>query len=115
MRGAAVHQRHQSFDFPDNAGQGQQMAHPAMMQYPYTLPTPPQTGEPGTNFMTPSPDSPGQWSSASPQSHSDWSEGIHSPPGPNSNKMELISKFSPYLAQVSDISGQCFIARSLFW
>lgn len=86
MRGAAVHQRHQSFDFPDNP---QQMSHPAMMQYPYTLPTPPQTGEPGTNFMTPSPDSPGQWSSASPQSHSDWSEGIHSPPGPNNNFQQL--------------------------
>lgn len=81
MRGAS-HQRHQSFDFPDTQTQ-QQMTHPAMMQpgmYPY-LPTPPQSGEPNTNFMTPSPDSPGQWSSASPQSHSDWSEGIHSPPG----------------------------------
>ena len=38
----------------------------------------------GMNYMTPSPDSPGQWSSASPQSHSDWSEtGIHSPPSNN--------------------------------
>lgn len=82
MRGAAVHQRHQSFDFPDSNQQAQQMGHPAMI-YPYTLPTPPQNGDPSTNFMTPSPDSPGQWSSASPQSHSDWSEGIHSPPGTN--------------------------------
>lgn len=32
-------------------------------------------------FLTPSPDSPGQWSSSSPHSgHSDWSEGISSPP-----------------------------------
>lgn len=86
MRGAS-HQRHQSFDFPETQTQ-QQMTHPGMMQpgmYPY-LPTPPQNGEPSTNFMTPSPDShqdsPGQWSSASPQSHSDWSEGL-SPPANN--------------------------------
>lgn len=74
MRGAS-HQRHQSFDFPENAG-------PVMNQmggyYPY--PTPPQNGENG-NFMTPSPESPSQWSTNSPQSHSDWSDGnIHSPP-----------------------------------
>jgi len=34
-------------------------------------------------FLTPSPDSPGQWSSSSPHSgQSDWSEGISSPPQP---------------------------------
>lgn len=76
MRGAS-HQRLQSFDFPDS------QQHPGMMQqnmYAF-MPTPPQTGDTGnpTNFMTPSPDSPGQWSSGSPQS--EWSEGIHSPPG----------------------------------
>merc|ERR1719208_494918 len=64
MRGA-THQRHQSFDFPENAGQ-------AMSQMagfcPY-LNTPPQTAENG-NFMTPSPESPSQWSTNSPQSHS---------------------------------------------
>lgn len=76
MRGAVAHQRHQSFDFPEN---NQQIAHPGMM-FPYT---PPQAVDPNTNFMTPSPDSPGQWSSNSPQSHSDWSEGLHSPTGPN--------------------------------
>ena len=57
------------------------MGHPGMLQqgmYAF-MPTPPQTGDQNTNFMTPSPDSPGQWSSASPQS--EWSEGIHSPPG----------------------------------
>ena len=79
MRGAS-HQRIQSsFDFPDS--QPQQMGHPGMLQqgmYAF-MPTPPQTGDQNTNFMTPSPDSPGQWSSASPQS--EWSEGIHSPPG----------------------------------
>ena len=81
MRGAS-HQRHQSFDFPDSQGGGGQL-HPALLQqgmYPY-LPTPPQADSTvqQQNFMTPSPDSPGQWSSASPQSHSDWSEGVHSP------------------------------------
>jgi hypothetical protein len=47
------------------------------------MPTPPQSGAEQTNttFMTPSPDSPGQWSSASPQSPQ-WSESnLHSPPG----------------------------------
>jgi Notch-like protein len=33
------------------------------------------------SYPTPSPESPGQWSSSSPHSTSDWSEGIHSPPG----------------------------------
>merc|ERR1719411_1061759 len=79
MRGAS-HQRIQSFDFPESqAQQQQQMGHPGMM-YPY-LPTPPQSEQHPTNFMTPSPDSPGQWSSASPQSNTDFNEGIHSPPG----------------------------------
>jgi hypothetical protein len=33
------------------------------------------------NFMTPSLESPGQWSNNSPQSHSDWIDNnIHSPP-----------------------------------
>jgi len=80
MRGAS-HQRIQSFDFPES--QAQQMGHSNMIQhgYPY-LPTPPQSEQHPTNFMTPSPDSPGQWSSASPQSNTDFNEGIHSPPGP---------------------------------
>lgn len=39
------------------------------------------------HYLTPSPDSPGQWSSSSPHSaHSDWSEGISSPDQPNRNK-----------------------------
>merc|ERR1711936_1120643 len=66
MRGAS-HQRIQSsFDFPET--QSQQMGHPGMLQqgmYAF-MPTPPQNGDQNTNFMTPSPDSPGQWSSASP-------------------------------------------------
>jgi len=83
MRGAS-HQRLQSFDFPPDAQTQQQMTHQGMLHpgnYPY-LPTPPQqTGESNSNFMTPSPesqhqDSPGQWSSNSPQSHSDWSETL---------------------------------------
>ena len=86
MRGA-THQRHQQFDFNNVSSQQQ-----------FMYPTPPhsQGGQgvlmqngatvvsDGMNYMTPSPDSPGQWSSASPQSHSDWSEtGIHSPPSNN--------------------------------
>merc|ERR1712223_1312338 len=82
MRGA-THQRHQQFDFNNVSSQQ------------FTYPTPPhsqggllQNGNhqvsDGMNYMTPSPDSPGQWSSTSPQSHSDWSEtGIHSPPSNN--------------------------------
>jgi Notch-like protein len=45
-------------------------------------------------FLTPSPDSPGQWSSSSPHSgQSDWSEGVSSPPqasypiGPTNSRM----------------------------
>ena len=42
--------------------------------------------------MTPSPDShqdsPGQWSSASPQSHSDWSEGLSPPANTYQNQMK---------------------------
>lgn len=32
------------------------------------------------SYPTPSPESPGHWSSSSPHSNSDWSEGINSPP-----------------------------------
>ena len=97
MRGAS-HQRIQSFEFPPEA-QAPQMGHPAMMQqgmYPF-MPTPPQTGEQNTNFMTPSPDSPGQWSHGSPQS--EWSEGIHSPPG------NLYPNMKPQLQQQQEQSA----------
>merc|ERR1711981_776772 len=89
LRGA-THQRHQqqasSFDFPtaaaaaatgNPAGDVQMYMHPQHQQFLY--PTPPQE-QIHNSFMSPSPDSPDQWSSASPQSHSDWSDGIHSPP-----------------------------------
>lgn len=39
------------------------------------------------SFPTPSPESPGHWSSSSPHSNSDWSEGINSPPANNLNYM----------------------------
>jgi Notch-like protein len=89
LRGA-THQRHQaSFDFtnaaPSNNADIQMFMAVAQQQFLY--PTPPHSQPQGgqqqmheSSFMSPSPDSPGQWSSASPQSHSDWSEGIHSPP-----------------------------------
>ena len=67
----------------------QQVGHPQQM---YQYPTPPSQhsmGSPPQNFhsaavlehyLTPSPDSPGQWSSSSPHSaNSNWSEGIPSP------------------------------------
>jgi len=83
MRGA-THLRHQSFDFPPEAaavgggGGGGQAMNQMGGYYPY-LPTPPQAQE-NANFLSPSPESPSQWTN-SPQSHSDWSEGnIHSPP-----------------------------------
>jgi len=51
-------------------------------------PTPPSAHSEGNtppthvldSYPTPSPESPGQWSSSSPHSTSDWSEGISSPP-----------------------------------
>ena len=79
MRGA-THQRHQaSFDFGSNNGNDVQMY---MNRQQFLYPTPPQEQAHNNSFLSPSPDSPmDQWSSgASPQSHSDWSEGIHSPP-----------------------------------
>lgn len=41
-------------------------------------------------FLTPSPGSPDQWSSSSPHSMSDWSEGISSPPTSIHSQMNLI-------------------------
>jgi Notch-like protein len=91
MRGA-THQKMQSFDFNNVSQYG-----PAGQQFIY----PNQTNLSGgradgffcndgvlSNFMTPSPDSPGQWSSGSPQSHSDWSEGILSPPASGMNQYQ---------------------------
>lgn len=64
---------------------------------PYHYPTPPSqhsqaeaTPQPyligPETYLTPSPESPGQWSSSSPHSaQSDWSEGISSPMGPSTN------------------------------
>ena len=101
MRGA-THQRHQAaFGFTDatsdamNAG----AASSTSQQFIYlTLPhsqggqgSRQQLGQhsatvvsDGMNYLTPSPDSPGQWSSSSPQSHSDCSKsGIHPPPSYN--------------------------------
>ena len=66
----------------------QQHQQQAQFGQQFVYPTPPHNGNGqqqqvnngASNFLTPSPDSP--WSSASPQSHSDWSEagGVHSPP-----------------------------------
>ena len=59
-------------------------------QHSYMESTPPQGLTLPENILTPSPDSPGHWSSSSPHSaQSDWSEGISSPVPPigqHSNK-----------------------------
>ena len=53
------------------------------------------------HYMTPSPDSPGQWSSSSPHSaQSDWSEGISSPPQIANHKpvmQTIVKKEAVYL------------------
>ncbi len=87
MRGAA-HQRQQaSFDFSNGAQMA--AAHYSASGQPQFMCPPGQALE-GNMFLTPSPDSPGQWSSASPQSHSDWSEGIHSPPANMQHQQQLM-------------------------
>jgi hypothetical protein len=94
MRGA-THQKLQSFDFCNDPGM---VAQYAAAQQQFLYPNPTQTNVNGprsdgymmdggmSSFMTPSPDSPGQWSSGSPQSHSDWSDGILSPPATGMNQ-----------------------------
>jgi Notch-like protein len=71
---------------------------------PYHYPTPPSqhsqaeaTPQPyllgPETYLTPSPESPGQWSSSSPHSaQSDWSEGISSPMGPSTNIHMTVSE-----------------------
>merc|ERR1712223_1157066 len=96
LRGA-THQRHQaSFDFSNTTTTMTTASGPVPSAPPgdvnmynmsrqhqqFLYPTPPSVDSVlhNNSFMSPSPDSPDQWSSASPQSHSDWSDGIHSPP-----------------------------------
>ncbi|XP_013776460.2 neurogenic locus Notch protein-like [Limulus polyphemus] len=63
-----------TFQYPTPPSQHSQHSSEATPQH-YLLP--PET------YLTPSPESPGQWSSSSPYSaQSDWSEGISSPTGP---------------------------------
>ena len=85
------------FEFPPSVGTatfGQPNQSQQASYYPH-YPTPPSqhSGVEATPqhavvttahdaFPTPSPESPGQWSSASPHSQSDWSEGVRSPLGP---------------------------------
>merc|ERR1712150_367001 len=96
LRGA-THQRHQaSFDFSNTtttmttasgAATGDVNMYNMSRHQQFLYPTPPSVDSVlhNNSFMSPSPDSPDQWSSASPQSHSDWSDGIHSPPALNGN------------------------------
>lgn len=68
-------------------------------QHSHQSDSPPQhipTVVPDHHYLTPSPDSPGQWSSCSPHSaQSDWSEGISSP-------VPLISQVSGQTKRVTD-------------
>ena len=96
MRGAARHNAHQQYAYDVNAygqpeftqlacGGPQQPQQPHM--YPH-YPTPPSQHSMGgehlqlsPEYATPSPDSPGQWSTSSPHSAAGWSDGVCSPPG----------------------------------
>lgn len=60
--------------------------------------TPPLAGltDPHPAYLTPSPDSPGHWSSSSPNSaQSDWSEGISSPPQPIASQHTQMYSHNP--------------------
>lgn len=86
---------HHMLTAPKHSGANQPTMQMSYSQYHY--PTPPsQHSQPETSpqsyllgpetYLTPSPESPGQWSSSSPHSaQSDWSEGISSPMGPTTN------------------------------
>ena len=91
MRGA-THQKMQSFDFTNVSPYGQQFIYPNQTNLNGVR----NDGYIGDgslgNFMTPSPDSPGQWSSGSPQSHNDWSDGIHSPPSNGMNQYHQLQQ-----------------------
>lgn len=69
--------------------QQQQQGHSSFYQY-FTPPsqhsggaTPQHLAQTLDSYPTPSPESPGDWSSSSPHSNSDWSEGVQSPPANN--------------------------------
>lgn len=84
---------HHMLTAPKSSVQNMQVSY----SQPYHYPTPPSqhsqaeaTPQPyllgPETYLTPSPESPGQWSSSSPHSaQSDWSEGISSPMGPTAN------------------------------
>ena len=96
------------------------MTHPQMVPaYPaHPYPTPPSQhshradGTPqhghstehyGEPYLTPSPDSPGQWSSSSPHSaHSDWSEGISSPQPLTSRPLMQQATHPPMTTKMAD-------------
>uniref|UniRef100_A0A0A9W2B0 Neurogenic locus Notch protein n=1 Tax=Lygus hesperus TaxID=30085 RepID=A0A0A9W2B0_LYGHE len=59
--------------------QPQQSSQPPPQQYYHYLTPPSDSIHAPESFPTPSPESPWHWSSSSPHSNSDWSEGISSP------------------------------------
>ena len=64
-------------------------------------------------FLTPSPDSPGQWSSSSPHSgQSDWSEGISSPPQPATYQPQTTLTNNQRLPQGNSCKDGIFLVRT---
>ena len=84
---AATHQHAIQFDFselPYSMGLYQPQQQQSQQYYHYLTP-PSESVHAPESFPTPTPESPWHWSSSSPHSNSDWSEGISSP---NNNKQQ---------------------------
>lgn len=66
-------------------------------------------------YLTPSPESPGQWSSSSPHSaQSDWSEGIHSPMDPNNMHPSLSVSDQQQKSQTQQVQQSHMGAEAVF-
>ena len=64
-------------------------------------------------FLTPSPDSPGQWSSSSPHSgQSDWSEGISSPPQAAGYQHQTTMPNNQWLTQANGSKDGIFLVHT---
>lgn len=93
---------------------------------PYHYPTPPsQHSQPEVTpqhyllgpetYLTPSPESPGQWSSSSPHSaQSDWSEGIHSPMDPTNMHPSLSVSDQQQKPQTQQVQQSHLGAEAVF-
>lgn len=88
---------------PQNNGQQQQQQNNGLYHFHYPTPpsqhshsggetTPHYLHPPENTYLTPSPESPGQWSSSSPHSVSDWSESMASPMGHNLHSLHSVDQ-----------------------